>query len=1078
MTAQSTVSAKIARPTHSKPVQRQRLFDLLDQAAAKPVTWIAAPGGSGKSTLVASYLSTRTLPSLWYQCDAGDADLATFFYYMGLAAKQAAPRHKKSLPLLTPEYFAGIATFTRRYFESLYGRLVPRAVTEATPGDFVIVLDNYQEVPLHAPFHEMIGTGVNCITAGIRLIILSRTTPPPTLARCQAGERIAMLDYDDLRFTLDEARQLIRDRLPALEQERVAQMHELTRGWAAGITLTLERRALGAGGTVPATDLDYDRVFDYFATEVFVRLEEKIRGFLLQTALLPILNAPLAERLTGIAGAGEILVTLNRHRLFTDRLAGSGENFQYHPLFRKFLVNRLKTVVPPAELAVLRQRVAHLLEQGGQREEAAQLYGEAGNHDDLARLVVRHGRELLAQGRCRLLADWLGRLPEAVIEANPWLLYWHGQCSFPVDPARTRNRLESALALFRRQRDISGIYLAWAGIVDSYAFGNEWKPLDACLADFDELQREHAAYPSAEIELIASSRMLLALTLRKPDQPRRVEEWLQRVTALLKEKPSLDIQLETIFSMSVYYLWKGDYERNAVLLERAAAEVRHRQPSPFTVIRIKMMKGIHCWVTADYPEALQTLSEGLEIAARHGVHVYDSLLWGFKAAAELAPGRLASAAVSLDRQMTALTGNENLLGRFFYHVNSAWYGLLTDKPALAATHLETVAAITEQMGTVYYRALWHIGMAQVAFALGDREEARRLAEAAHRIGLAMKSQVIEWYSLLILGWYQLQGGEETAGLLALHRGLSLGRRHGFVHLEFYQPAVIRELCARALAEEIEPEYVKRLIGTLALAPPLESGGTAAARLEAWPYPIKIYTLGRFEILRNDTPLPYAGKEQKKPLELLKALIALGGRNVPRERLTDLLWPDADGDLANKSFETTIGRLRKLLGNDGHLICRSRQLSLNPDTCWVDSLALWQLVEAIRTTPAGRAAALCKKAYGLYQGQFLPADTGLAWSAARRETLRNGLLRISLKAGRHHEEAGEWEQAADYYLKGIETDSLAEEFHRRLMICQRQLGNHSDAVKSYQRCRSLLRTELGIDPSPETTAVYSAIVHPA
>ena len=66
-------------------------------------------------------------------------------------------------------------------------------------------------------------------------------------------------------------------------------------------------------------------------------------------------------------------------------------------------------------------------------------------------------------------------------------------------------------------------------------------------------------------------------------------------------------------------------------------------------------------------------------------------------------------------------------------------------------------------------------------------------------------------------------------------------------------------------------------------------------LEEWPYPIKIYTLGRFEIIRDDEPLHFSGKEQKKPLELLKALIAFGGRDVPEERLTDALWPDADGD---------------------------------------------------------------------------------------------------------------------------------------------------------------------------------------
>jgi len=119
--------------------------------------------------------------------------------------------------------------------------------------------------------------------------------------------------------------------------------------------------------------------------------------------------------------------------------------------------------------------------------------------------------------------------------------------------------------------------------------------------------------------------------------------------------------------------------------------------------------------------------------------------------------------------------------------------------------------------------------------------------------------------------------------------------------------------------------------------------------------------------------------------------------------------------------------------------------------------------------------LCNKAISLYKGAFLPSDPGLSSAVSCRETLKNRLLRLVLIAGRHYEQLEAWEQAADYYQKGIETDNLAEEFYRRLMICQRQLGNHAETVRTYIHCRSLLRAELGIEPSPETTAVYSSIV---
>ena len=1057
------MKAKITRPILTGVVQRNRLFALLDKVDAKPVTWVSAPGGSGKSTLVASYLDARQLPCIWYQCDEGDADLATFFYYMGLAAKKAAPRHKKPLPLLTAEYLAGIPTFTRRFFEKLYSR------------HLTIVLDNFQDVPAESPFHDMIANGFDVIPEEVRVIVISRGEPPAALVRLQANNKIGLLQFRDIRFTFEESMELVHERIPTLSNESIQAMHEKTEGWAAGIILMLEGGQLDVTSRGAAADFAYDRVFDYFGGEIFNRTEKGVQAFLLKTSFLPVLNVPLAEKLTGAGNAGRILSALNRHHFFTEKLSGSGKDYQYHPLFRDFLRNRAKNTFVFDELADLQRQAAQLLEQAGRIEDAARLYGDAGDQGGLTRLVIQHARELLMQGRSNAVEEWITAIPGAQAAEDPWLLYWTGMCSFPVDMPRTRTYLEKAFELFKTNEDLSGLYLSWAGIVDTYAFGDGWKNLDDCIVAFEEVRKKHPFFPSQDIDLIASSRMLFALTLRKTDQPQLVQEWLERVSALMQETPSFDILMDTVFCMSVYYLWKGEYDKNAVLLERAEAEIRHRKPSHFAVIRIKLMKGIHCWITAEYDAATHTFSEGLEISGQSGVHVYDSLLWGFRAAAEMALGNLTLAEKSLGKQMASLLGIKNTLNNYFYHINSAWYALLAGNPFRAAEHMETISVQTENMGTPYYRALWHIGMAQVAFQQGRTKVAKANIQTAHRLSLSMKSQVMEWYSLLIEAYFLLQEGMETEGLLSLHRSLSLGRRQGYVHLEFYQPSVMRFLYAKALHEKIEPEYVKGLIKKNGLLPSAaDNSAFSVLYLEEWPYPIKVYTLGRFVIIRDDEPQHFSGKEQKKPLEMLKALIAFGGRNVPRERLTDALWPDADGDQASKSFETTLSRLRRLLGGEEFVIYRARQLTINPINCWVDSMALGQLLDKISEASNESVAQLCEKAVALYQGPFLSADAGLPWAASCRETLKNRLLCITMIAGRRHEQAGEWEVAAGHYAKGIETDSLAEEFYRRLMVCHCNLGNHADTVKTYNRCCSLLKSELGIEPSPETIAVYSSI----
>jgi DNA-binding SARP family transcriptional activator len=543
------------------------------------------------------------------------------------------------------------------------------------------------------------------------------------------------------------------------------------------------------------------------------------------------------------------------------------------------------------------------------------------------------------------------------------------------------------------------------------------------------------------------------------------------------EQPSIDIRIYAAFCMSLYYYWTGEYHKNALLLERADAEIPHRILSPLAVIRIKMMKGNHYWVTGQYDAALQSLSEGLDISGRSGVHVFDPMLWNFLAAVEMTSGKLELAEKSLRNQMISALSTGRALDIFFSHLNSAWHAILTGNTSLAAEKLETIAVTVEKLGIPYYEALLNICMAQVAFLQGHPGDARAHVNKAHRIGLSMKSEVIEWYSLLIAAWLLLQEGEEKKGVLSLRRGFALGKRHGYIHQTFYQPSVMRFLCAKALAQGIEEDYCRFLIKKLGLTPPVSGmpcGHALMTDLSRWPYPIRICTLGRFAIFKDNGELQDGGKTQKKPLEMLKALIAAGGADVSAARLAEELWPDAEGDHARKSFEVTLSRLRHLFDKE-IILYSGGQLTINQDCCRVDSLVLAGIIEQAVKAPPERIGGLCDQALGLYQGHFLPDDTALAWSVHRREKLKNGLLQIILKAGRHAEHTGGWEEAAGYYEAGLNIDPLTEEFYQHLMICYRELGRQAAAVKAYRRFAELLLKRMGIKPSHETRAIYSSLL---
>jgi DNA-binding SARP family transcriptional activator len=81
-------------------------------------------------------------------------------------------------------------------------------------------------------------------------------------------------------------------------------------------------------------------------------------------------------------------------------------------------------------------------------------------------------------------------------------------------------------------------------------------------------------------------------------------------------------------------------------------------------------------------------------------------------------------------------------------------------------------------------------------------------------------------------------------------------------------------------------------------------------------------MGRFDLWRDGRPVTFACKVPRKPLALLKTLIAMGAPDsVGDERLIDLLWPDAEGNAGGLALTTTVYQLRRLLGHRGRASTR-------------------------------------------------------------------------------------------------------------------------------------------------------------
>jgi LuxR family maltose regulon positive regulatory protein len=1066
--------AKITKPRLAEVVPRERLFRRLDRARARSLVWISGPAGSGKTTLAASYLDDRKLPFLWYHLDESDNDLATFFYYLGQAAANASPRRsKQSLPLLTPEYGHGIAAFTRKYFECLCSRVT---------SPFVIVLDNYHHLADESPFHGMIREAFHAVPEGITVMINSRGAPPQSLAALAAGNRMERVGWEELKFDLREASSLLRKGREAVPGRKLAAAaHAMTEGWAAGLVLLAEQ--IGSSKWEPR-ELDRFRpqeFFDYFASELFEKAGAETQDFLLKTSFLPDMTPDVAAAITGYGGARSLLMRLRKNHFFTEQRSLNDPVYQYHPLFRQFLQIRAEETLTPDAACDLRRRAAELLERSGRIEDAAELYRTVGSWDGLVRVIVANARTLLSQGRYRPVEDWLRTLPPAVLDREPWLLYWMGVCRMPRDLVEGRTFFERALDLFRRRKDAAGVFLSWSGAIESLVQEmGDIKRLDRWVAMVFDLMQEYD-FPSQDIENEITARIFTALPW-DPANPQFVA-WRSRALQLIESAAEPDLRLMTSFYLLAHHIWIGDYTTGRIALEviRRLAKSRENS-SPLAYCMAKMCEGWFVWLTGDAAQSIAILQEALARAEETGIHIWDRNVLELVASASLCRGDLDRAGELVDHMAAGLDG-ARLFDRFYYHSAVAWCCLMQGDVRQAEAHQERARAMAERTAVPINAAEGHFGMALCARARGSAAKAREYAAEVRRAGRRMGSELVEYEALLLDAALAFDDGKEEPGLRALRAALQSGKDRGFVYFKWWLPSMMTMLFRKALENGIETAHVRDLIMKCRLVP-----DESALPVEAWPWPVRITTLGGFGLVVDEKPVSFSGKVQKKPLDMLKALIAFGGTSVSEDLIIDALWPDAEGDTARISFKTTLHRLRALLGKEELLLVREGRVSLDKRRCWVDVWAFEKLIERVepgdagagargkagRSEPSGRHGEIMRhleKALALYHGHFLSDDDDKPWSVSMRERLKAAFADVIGRRGRRAEEDRDWNSAIAVYERGLTVDDLSEGLYGRLMTCYLARGRKAEALKVYERCRKTLAAAFGIEPSEEIRDLY-------
>ena len=383
-------------------IDRGDLLAALDRAAARKVTIISAPAGSGKTSLLRAWADRqgqrRRLATLQVQRDQQDAQ--QFWLALLDAVRLASPTSGRVEPPAATPDFNGRAMVDRVLSE----------LADAGAG-IMVVIDDLHELNSPEALAQLSRLLTN-LPPHAHAMLTTRHDLRLGLHQLRLAGELAEIRAADLRFTERETRELLDASGIALSEAGAALLHRRTEGWAAGLRLA----ALSLAGhpdpeRFVAEFSGSDRtVAEYLIAEMLERQPADVQDLLLRTSLLDRVNGELADMLTGRPGSERILLELEDANAFVVSLDPERTWFRYHHLFGDLLRLELRRTLPD-QVPALHRRAAGWFTQQGQVVDAIRHTQAAGDWPDAARLLADHWFSLALDGQAQTMQALVRAFP-------------------------------------------------------------------------------------------------------------------------------------------------------------------------------------------------------------------------------------------------------------------------------------------------------------------------------------------------------------------------------------------------------------------------------------------------------------------------------------------------------------------------------------------------------------------------------------------------------------------------------------------------------------------------------------------
>lgn len=383
-------------------IDRRRLFEMLDHAVEKRITLISAPAGSGKTSLLRTWIDR--LPG---------ARRAVF-----ISARN--PEDEQGFWLALLEALGSVEAVPAPTFSG--AGMVERVLAQLDENhdSIVIAIDDAHEFAHDALAH--IAGLIEGLPAHAHLVLASRRDLRLGIHHLRLAGQVAEIRATQLGFTESETRELLASSGITLSNDAVRTLQERTEGWAAGLRLAALSLAVDADPEAFVAQFSGSNrvVADYLLAEMLERQPAHVQRLLLTTSVLERVNGELADLLAETTGSDRVLLGLEDANAFAVSLDSERTWFRYHHLFRELLRLELRRTLPD-RIAELHRRAAEWLADRGYAIEAIRHAQAGGDWQNAAWMLADQLFDLLIRGHNETIASLLAAFPRAARLDHPEL---------------------------------------------------------------------------------------------------------------------------------------------------------------------------------------------------------------------------------------------------------------------------------------------------------------------------------------------------------------------------------------------------------------------------------------------------------------------------------------------------------------------------------------------------------------------------------------------------------------------------------------------------------------------------------